>query len=133
MIIVNDPETLGELQQAFADYEAALLRHDVAALNSYFWNDDRSLRYGVTEHNYGHASIGRYRQTARAVDAGRRLSHTVITTFGRDSGSACTEFSTPGSTRIGRQTQTWIRFTEGWRIVAAHVSEIDRACVPVPK
>ena len=24
----------------------------------------------------------------------------------------------------GRQTQTWVRFGEGWRIVAAHVSEV---------
>jgi hypothetical protein len=24
-----------------------------------------------------------------------------------------------------RQMQTWVRFPEGWRIVAAHVSNID--------
>jgi Protein of unknown function (DUF3225) len=32
--------------------------------------------------------------------------------------------SVPG--KVGRQMQTWVRFPEGWRIVAAHVSVIDQ-------
>ena len=46
--------------------------------------------------------------------------------YGRDAAVASTLFyrdSAPG--RIGRQMQTWVRFPEGWRIVAAHVSIID--------
>ena len=31
--------------------------------------------------------------------------------------------SAPG--RIGRQMQTWVRFPEGWRVVAAHVSLME--------
>jgi hypothetical protein len=27
-----------------------------------------------------------------------------------------------GSERTGRQSQTWVRTAEGWRVVAAHVS-----------
>jgi len=28
--------------------------------------------------------------------------------------------------KAGRQMQTWAKFTEGWRVVAAHVSLIDK-------
>jgi hypothetical protein len=56
----------------------------------------------------------------------RSLSNTVLTTYGRDTGTAMTEFMREGNTRIGRQSQTWVRLTvdgrEGWRVVAAHVS-----------
>jgi hypothetical protein len=50
----------------------------------------------------------------------------VITTYGRDTAVASTLFyrdATPG--KVGRQMQTWVRFAEGWKIVAAHVSVID--------
>jgi hypothetical protein len=33
--------------------------------------------------------------------------------------------SSPG--KVGRQMQTWVRFPEGWKIVAAHVSMIDES------
>lgn len=132
-LTVNDPATLAELQQVFERYEAALLANDVAALNDFFWHDDRVLRYGITEHSHGHAALSAYRLGASPVDRRRRLLRTVITTFGRDAGSACTEFSTaPSTAAIGRQTQTWIRFAQGWRIVAAHVSLIDAAHVALP-
>jgi len=51
----------------------------------------------------------------------RRLD---IVTFGRDLGSITVEFerATEGRTLLGRQSQTWVRLPEGWRIVAAHVS-----------
>jgi hypothetical protein len=35
-----------------------------------------------------------------------------------------TLFGYPGQAIEGRQTQTWVRLAEGWRIVAAHVSEV---------
>jgi hypothetical protein len=31
--------------------------------------------------------------------------------------------SAPG--KVGRQMQTWVKFKEGWRVVAAHVSVIE--------
>ena len=55
----------------------------------------------------------------------RVLARTVITTYGRDFATAMTLFTrdnAPGKT--GRQSQTWVRFPEGWRVVAAHVSLI---------
>ena len=39
-----------------------------------------------------------------------------------DFATASTEFRRPGQVRSGRQQQSWVRFPEGWRIVAAHVS-----------
>jgi hypothetical protein len=39
---------------------------------------------------------------------------------------ASTLYHRPSNPRkIGRQMQTWVRFPEGWRVVAAHVSMID--------
>jgi AtzH-like len=60
------------------------------------------------------------------IGLARRISRTVITTFGRDFATASTLFerdTVPG--KIGRQMQTWARLPEGWRVVAAHVSLID--------
>ena len=56
----------------------------------------------------------------------RTLARTVITTYGRDFAVASTLFErarAPG--KIGRQMQTWVRFPDGWKAVAAHVSLID--------
>ena len=48
----------------------------------------------------------------------------MITTYGRDFAVASTLFHrAPG--KVGRQMQTWVRFPEGWRVVAAHVSLMD--------
>jgi hypothetical protein len=124
---VNIPEVVAELRTEFERYEAALLRNDIAVLNDRFWNSPETVRFGMAEHSRGIEAVRAARAALAPVPAGRKLQATVITTFGRDAGSVCTEFSTPGSTLIGRQTQTWIRFDCGWRIVAAHVSAADPA------
>ena len=57
----------------------------------------------------------------------RTTARTIITAYGRDTAVASTLFyrdNAPG--KVGRQMQTWVRFAEGWRIVAAHVSMIDQ-------
>ncbi len=125
-MIVDDPETKAEVEAAFAAYEAALISNDVVALDGFFHQAPTSLRYGATENLYGYAEIQAFRAARSPVGLGRRLEKTAITTYGRDVGVAATLFrrdSAPG--RIGRQMQTWVRFPEGWRIVAAHVSLID--------
>ena len=33
-----------------------------------------------------------------------------------------TRFEYPGGGKLGRQSQTWVRLPQGWRIVTAHVS-----------
>jgi len=123
---VDLPDVLTEVTEQFARYEKALVTNDVAVLDELFRDDPRSLRYGVGENLYGHDSIGSFRAARSPIGLGRRTDKTVITTYGRDTAVASTLFyrdSLPG--RVGRQMQTWVRFPEGWRIVAAHVSVID--------
>jgi hypothetical protein len=123
---VDIPEIVREVEQAFARYEQALVTNDVATLGALFRDDPRTIRYGGAEILYGHAEIQAFRAARSPVGLARTLQRTVITTFGRDCAVASTLFrraSSPG--KVGRQMQTWVRFAEGWRIVAAHVSMID--------
>ena len=122
---IDLPEVVAEVKAAFDRYEKALNENDVATLNSLFRNDPRTIRYGGTEILYGYAEIEAFR-VARAPPGSRTISKTVISTYGRDHAVASTLFhraSMPG--KVGRQMQTWVRFPEGWRVVAAHVSFID--------
>jgi len=123
---VDLPDVRTEVTEQFARYEKALVSNDVAVLDELFRNDSRSLRYGVGENLYGYDAITAFRAARSPIGLGRRTDKTVITTYGRDTAVASTLFyrdSLPG--RVGRQMQTWVRFAEGWRIVAAHVSIID--------
>ena len=122
---INRPEVVAELYAAFTAYEDALRRHDIAALNGYFWNSAATVRYGIAEHSVGANAIHAYRDAAPAVHPQRQLRNLVITTFGTSSGSISTEFTAPDTPLLGRQSQTWIRFDAGWKIVAAHVSVVE--------
>lgn len=119
---VNLPEPLAEMQAAFARYEDALVHNRVEVLDELFWPSEHTVRYGVGEHLYGIEAIRAFRLSRPPQGLARTLSNTVITTYGRDFATAMTEFHREGSQRTGRQTQTWVRFPEGWRVVAAHVS-----------
>ena len=123
---IDLPDVLAEVTEQFARYEKALVSNDIAVLGELFRNDPRTLRYGVGENLYGYEAIAAFRAARSPIDLGRRTAKTVITTYDRDTAVASTLFyrdSLPG--RVGRQMQTWARFPEGWRIVAAHVSIID--------
>jgi hypothetical protein len=123
---IDLPEVVAQVQAAFDRYEQALVANDVAALDAMFHDDPRTIRYGGTENLYGFHEIEAFRAARSPVGLARTLSRTVITTYGRDHAVAATLFrrtSAPG--KIGRQMQTWVRFAEGWRVVAAHVSLID--------
>ncbi len=125
-MIINDPATLADAEAAFARYEAALVGNDVATLDLLFWTADEVIRYGGGENLYGHAEIAAFRTGRPSAGLERTLERTVVTTFGADYATASTLFrrgTAPG--RVGRQMQSWVRFSEGWRIVAAHVSLID--------
>ena len=121
-MIVNDPEILSEVSAQFARYETALMENDIAVLDGLFWNSPLTLRFGVGERLYGHDAITAFRRGRPGGSPQRQLRRTVISTFGTDFATADTEFQRDGETRIGRQSQTWVRMPEGWRIVAAHVS-----------
>ena len=123
---VDLPEVLAEVSQAFERYEQALVTNDVATLDALFRHDDRTIRYGVAENLYGHKEVAAFRAGRSPIGLGRTTSRTVITTYGRDCAVASTLFHRPTlAGRVGRQMQTWVRFPEGWRVVAAHVSIID--------
>ncbi len=121
---VNRPDTLAAVQAVFARYEAALVGNDVDSLDALFWHADAVVRYGVGENLVGIEAIRAFRKARPSAGLARRLSNTVITTFGDDFATAMTEFHRDGSSSVGRQSQTWVRFAEGWRVVAAHVSVI---------
>ena len=128
---INLPDVLAEVMAVFERYEKALVNNDVAVLDELFWSSPHTLRYGVGENLYGGDAIRAFRAARPAQGLARDLQHTVITTYGRDFATANTEFRRAGSTRLGRQSQTWMRTPTGWRVVAAHVSLLD-ATVPTP-
>ncbi|HWZ49285.1 MAG TPA: oxalurate catabolism protein HpxZ [Herbaspirillum sp.] len=122
MMQINLPEVVDEVAKAFYDYEAALLRHDVPALDRWFFYHPSTVRYGVAENLLGGEAIRQYRQACAPVHQSRQLQRTVVTTFGQDYATVSTEFTSDDAARPGRQMQTWVRFAGQWRIVAAHVS-----------
>jgi hypothetical protein len=123
---IDNPETVAEVQAAFESYERALVSNDVAALDRFFRDDPRTVRYGVNENLYGYSEIAAFRAARSPVALGRKLSRTVITAYGRDFAVAATLYERPSAPgRIGRQMQTWVRFPDGWKVVAAHVSLME--------
>jgi hypothetical protein len=124
---INLPDVVAEVRAAFERYEQALVSNDVSALDGFFRDDPRTIRYGVNENLYGFAEIAAFRAARVPVALGRSLSRTVITTYGRDFAVASTLYERPSAPgRIGRQMQTWVRFADGWKIVAAHVSLMEQ-------
>ncbi|BEP64024.1 oxalurate catabolism protein HpxZ [Variovorax sp. V213] len=122
---INIPEVLAEVGAVFARYEEALVTNQRAVLDELFWNSPYTLRYGFSENHYGHADISAFRASLPMQSPPRELLRTVITTYGRDFATANVEFRREGSRQTGRQSQTWLRTADGWRVVAAHVSLMD--------
>ena len=124
MLEVDIPEVLAELVASFDAYERALIDNDIETLNALFWASPLTTRYGTrdAERQYGQAEIAAFRRRRGVIDQRRVLRNRRITTLGRDFGIANTEFLPAGSDKVGRQSQTWMRTAEGWKIVSAHVS-----------
>lgn len=123
---IDIPDVHAEVAAAFARYEAAIIANDVPTLNALFHRAPETIRYGMAENLHGFDEIAAFRGARSSAGLMRTLARTVITTYGRDTAVASTLFhrsATPG--KLGRQMQTWMRFPEGWEIVAAHVSLID--------
>jgi hypothetical protein len=123
---VDLPDVLAEVTEQFKRYETALVSNDVAVLDELFRADPRTLRYGIGENLYGYNAIMAFRAGRSPAGLMRKTAETVISSYGRDTAVASTLFyrdTAPG--KVGRQMQTWVRFAEGWKIVAAHVSIID--------
>jgi hypothetical protein len=119
---INLPDVHQEVTALFARYEDALVNNRVDVLDELFWPSAHTVRYGVRENLHGIDEIRAFRQARPAQGLARTLQHTVITTFGRDFATAMTLFQREGGNKTGRQSQTWVRLPQGWRVVAAHVS-----------
>ena len=123
-MVFNDPEVVAELAALYPEYEAALVSNDADTLIAMFWNSEHTLRFGAAENLHGFEEISAFRRGRTAVNLARSIKRLDIVTFGRDFGSITIEFTREmeGRTLHGRQSQVWVRLTEGWRIVSAHVS-----------
>jgi ketosteroid isomerase-like protein len=120
--MIDDPQVVAEVQDAFDAYEAALMNNDVEALDALFWQSALTVRIGPGQNLYGIEAIRAFRQNRIGGSPQRRLLRVAITTFGRDFAMANAEFQRLGAAAPGRQSQTWVRFAEGWRVVSAHIS-----------
>ena len=119
---INKPEVLEEVTAAFNRYEDALVNNKVEVLDELFWNSPHTLRYGATENLYGYDEIAAFRAARPSAGLARTLLRTVITTYGDSFATANVEFQRVGATKTGRQSQTWMKTPDGWRVVSAHVS-----------
>ncbi len=122
---IDLPDVLAEVVAAFQRYERALVVNDVGVLDELFWHDSRVQRFGIGENLYGIEAIRVFRQHRPSAGLARTLERTEIHTFGRDFAVANTEFYRGDKRQCGRQSQTWVRLAQGWRIVSAHVSIIE--------
>ena len=121
---INDPEVIAELEALYPQYEQALVTNDVEKLVAMFWAGPQVMRFGATENRYGPDELEAFRKARPATNLARKVKRLEIVSFGRDFASITLEFertTSSGSVR-GRQSQVWVRFPEGWRIVQAHVS-----------
>jgi hypothetical protein len=121
-VLINDPSVVREVEDAFASYERALMENDLDALDALFWNSQFTVRFGPGQNLYGFEAIAAFRVGRVGGSLQRSIFNTVITTFGSDFATANTEFQRVGTPTPGRQSQSWVRFAEGWRVVSAHIS-----------
>jgi hypothetical protein len=131
-MIINDPEVVAELQALYSRYEQAFVTNDVEILVELFWAGPQVMRFGAGENLYGPYEIEAFRRSRPAVNLARTVKRLDIVSFGRDLASITLEFTRPAvnGTVFGRQSQVWVRFEEGWRIVQAHVSIVPPASEP---
>lgn len=119
---INIPAVLAEITECFYRYEKALIENDVEILDKLFFENEQTIRYGVSEDLYGYKEIESFRKSRSAKGLNRTLKRTSITSYGENMAVTNTEFTRQGESRIGRQSQTWVKFSDGWKIVTAHVS-----------
>jgi ketosteroid isomerase-like protein len=121
LVEINSPDVLAEVGAAFAAYEQALIENDVEAILAFF--DEDAVRFGIADQQVGLKEQAEWRRAQPALPPGRRLQDTIIQGYGRSVAVVTTLFGYPGGGKPGRQSQTWVRMPDGWRIVTAHVSE----------
>ena len=121
---INLPEVVAEIGELYSRYETALVTNDVATLVAMFWDAPEVMRFGATENLYGSDELEAFRKSRPSANLAREILRLDIVTFGRDFASVTLEFerATARGLVLGRQSQLWVRFPQGWRITSAHVS-----------
>ncbi|MDZ8067017.1 MAG: oxalurate catabolism protein HpxZ [Nostoc sp. DedQUE08] len=124
MTTINDPTVVAEVTDLYLKYEKALFNNNLEVMDSLFWDAVEVVRFGITENLYGSDEIRNFRQNRPNPKIEREISNLKVVTFGKDAATVTLEFRRiiNGVERFGRQSQTWYRFTEGWKVVSAHVS-----------
>ncbi|MDR5836447.1 oxalurate catabolism protein HpxZ [Caballeronia sp. LZ034LL] len=125
MMEMNRPDVLAEVDAAFDAYEQALVSNDVAMLDLLFFDSPHTLRYGAAENLYGYDAIRAFRAARPGKGLARTVTARVVTTYGDACAVTHIEFRRDGEPRTGRQSQTWVKMPEGWRVVSAHVSWME--------
>ncbi len=120
-MILDDPTVIAEVTAAFNAYEAALMADDIPAMDALFHSAPSTVRYGVGEVLYGIDAIREFRK-GRGGSPQRTLGRVAIHAYGRDFATADAEFFRKATIARGRQSQSWVRFPDGWKVVSAHVS-----------
>ncbi|MGB3761241.1 MAG: oxalurate catabolism protein HpxZ [Rivularia sp. (in: cyanobacteria)] len=125
--IVNQPALVAELTELYMKYEAALCSNDTAVLDNFFWDSADVVRFGLKENQYGAEDIRAFRNSRVGFKLEREIINLKVVTFGEDSAAVTLEFRRfiNGVERRGRQSQMWQRFSEGWKVVSAHVSFLE--------
>jgi hypothetical protein len=123
-MLINDPATVAELRELYPRYEEALVTNNVETLMSMFWSSPYVARFGPNESLYGIDEIEAFRKGRSPANLARTITRLEIVAFGKDFASITVAFERELEGRVtrGRQSQTWARLAEGWRIVFAHVS-----------
>jgi hypothetical protein len=121
-VTIDDPDVLAELRVLYDRYETALMTNDLGTLDAMFWQSQQVVRLGIGENLYGIDEIAAFRAQRPGGSPPRTVRRITVTSFGNDFGTVNVEFQREGGGPIGRQSQSWVRLPEGWRIVSAHVS-----------
>ncbi|MBV6623323.1 MAG: oxalurate catabolism protein HpxZ [Rivularia sp. (in: Bacteria)] len=121
---VNNPALVAELTELYMKYEAALCSNNTDVLDGFFWDSMDVVRFGLNENQYGAEDIRAFRNSRPNFRLEREIINLKVVTFGEDSAVITLEFRRfiNGEQRYGRQSQMWQRFSEGWKVVSAHVS-----------
>ncbi|MEH1827314.1 MAG: oxalurate catabolism protein HpxZ [Nostoc sp.] len=124
MTTINDPTVVAEVTDLYLKYEDALSNNNLEVMDSLFWDAPEVVRFGITENLYGGDEVRNFRQNRPNPKIEREISNLKVVTFEKDTATVTLEFRRiiNGVERFGRQSQTWYRFTEGWKVVSAHVS-----------
>lgn len=130
-LVEDDRAVAAEVRQCFDEYEAALVAQDHAALDGWFWDDPRVVRFGITDIQYGARAVSEWRTRSPHVGDDRALRNVQVLPFGRDIAVVTTEFVRDDGLLLGRQSQVWARIDGQWRIAHAHVSSVDASTCEV--